>query len=365
MSDENVREMWSDDELDAALAAFRSDVDTDDRVLRDTRSGLLAAAPAADEGGQDVRPAAFASPRPRWVIAAAAAAAVIVVVAGVLVAVATRPGTGDGTGTGPTASSRPQSPVDRIKATDEPLRPGQFRYFREHQWWSTYGEGSVWKSEYVYERWMPAQVRQRWMERRETTGRAVILAGDAEQSRAIGMGPSKASVEVYRAPCGDYFAGDRKPCEYQGSWEHPNQEFLAALPRDPDELLAQVRALVADATKLTPDYLAFKFLSDVLRETGWAVPADLRMALYRAIAKLPTVDIAENVPNLNGRKGTAFAVSDSYKKWVMIVDPATGRVIGERCTVVTAHDGLEPGTEYSDSAIDVVVVDGMGVRSAG
>jgi hypothetical protein len=359
VSDENMRETWSDDQLDAALAAFRSDVDADVRVLRDARSDLVAAATAAD--GPDVTPAPPASSRRRWAIVAAAAAAVIVVVAGVLVAVVTRPAErGDGTGT----SSRPQSPVDRIKATDEPLRPGQFRYIHERQWWSAWSETEyVWKSEYRYEIWVPARERQVWMERRETTGRSVLLNGSGKQARAEGNDPPERVVETYRAPCGDYFSPTKRPCEFIASFAHPNQAYLASMTRDPDELLAQLREMTEGGQKATPDSLTFQLVSGFLHERS--VPADLRMAFYRALAKVPSIEITEHVPNLEGRKGTSFAVRDKDFRREIIVDPGTGQVIGERWRTVRKLNGMKAGTVRADSSLETVVVDGMGMRPAG
>lgn len=363
MPEENVHEMWSDDELDAALASFRSDVDTDDRVLRDARSALLAA--AADDNGPDVRRSAAApSRRPRWVIVAAAAAAVLVV-AGVLVAVVARPDRGTGTVTPPTTSSRPQNPVDRIKATDEPLRPGQFRYIHEHQWWAEWSESEyVRKVEHRYEIWVPAQERQVWMERRETTGRSVVLNGSEKQARAEGVDPPERVVETYRAPCGDYFSPTDRPCEFIASFAHPNQAYMASLPRDPDELLAQVRGMTKrDDPRFTPDSMAFQHVAVFLRERS--VPADLRMAFYRVLAKLPSIEITENVPNLAGREGTSFAVADQDVRREIIVDPGSGQVIGERWLTVRAQNGMKAGTVRLDSSLETVVVDGMGVRPGG
>jgi len=352
---DNVREMWSDDQLDAALAALRSDVDTESQSLRGVRAELLAAAGAAERIPPDPAPRT----RRRWAIAAAAAAAVIVVAS--VVAVVGR--SGEPTITEP---AEPSDPVDRIHATDVPLRPGQFRYINERQWYSTaFDSKYVWKSEYKYEIWAPAQERQMWMERRETTGRSVLLSGSEKQAVAEGMVPPERTVETFRAPCGDYFAkaDDRRQCEFIPSLRHPNQEFMASLTRDPDELLAMVREITAGAEKFNPDSLDFQILAGFLRER--TVPADLRMACYRALAKLRTIEITENVPNLDGRRGTSFAVRDEVARREIIVDPGTGQVIGERDTSVGEKEGFRPGTVLADSSLETAVVDRMGARPAG
>lgn len=354
MSEDNVREMWSDDQLDEALATLRSEVATEPEVLRGTRAHLLA-------GAGEVRPADRAPTRARWAILAAAAATVAAVVAGVLVT-----GRDPGQVTGPPASEA-KDPVAKIRAVDEPVRPGQFRYLLEHQWWSTsFDSKYVWKSEYRYEVWVPARERQEWMERRETTGRSELLNGSEEQAIAEGLEPPERTVETYRAPCGDYFAADdgRRPCEFVPSFAHPNQEYMASLTRDPDELLALLREQTEGSTKFTPDSLAFQFVTLFLREEE--VPADLRMAFYRTLAKLPDIEITENVPNLDGRRGTSFAVGDQSTRRAIIVDPGTGQVIGERQTALAGNgDRIRPGTVLADSSLTSVVVDGMGVRPAG
>jgi hypothetical protein len=358
MPEDNVREMWSDDQLDAALAALRSDVGVEPGALAGARAELLAAAGAVGGGLPEPVPTS----RRRWLVAAAAAA--VVVVAGVVVAVVARPT--EPAITGPAAPSGTANPVDRIKAVDEPLRPGQFRYVGEHQWWSTsFDSKYLWKSEYRYEVWVPAQERQEWMERRETTGRSVLLNGSEEQARAEGMAPPERTVETYRAPCGDYFAADedRRPCEFISSFAHPNEEYMASLTRDPDELLAMLRRETAGAQKATPDSMAFQLVSLFLHERN--VPADLRVALYRTLAKLPAIEIAENVPNLDGRRGTSFALRDKDTRRAIIVDPGTGNVIGERWTAVSGRDRVEPGTVLADSSLETAVVDRMGVRPPG
>ncbi|MGH3876256.1 MAG: CU044_5270 family protein [Actinophytocola sp.] len=352
---DNVHEIWSDDQLDAALATLRSDVDTEVRSLHGAREELLAAAGAAER----VSPEPAPRPRRRWAIVAAAAAAVVVV-ASVVVAVLARSGE-------PAINepAEPGDPVDRIHATDVPLRPGQFRYVNERQWFSTTFDSKYeWKSEYRYQVWVPAQERQVWMERRETTGRSVLLSGSEKQAHAEGMVPPGRTVETFRAACGDYFADDRRRCEFIPSLRHANEEFMASLPRDPDELLAMVREITAGAEKFTPDSLDFQILTGFLDER--TVPADLRMACYRALAKIRTIEITENVPNLDGATGTSFAVRDQWVRREIIVDPGTGQIIGEREVAVGGRDdGIKRGTVLVDSSLEWAVVDRMGARPAG
>ena len=38
----------------------------------------------------------------------------------------------------------------------------------------------------------------------------------------------------------------REPCALPGSWQTPNAEFFASLPRDPDALYERLRADIGD-----------------------------------------------------------------------------------------------------------------------
>ncbi|HEY7592047.1 MAG TPA: CU044_5270 family protein [Actinophytocola sp.] len=375
MPEENVHEMWSDQHLDAALASLRSDVDADARELARTRTGLLAAA-----GAQPRTPAAAPPARrhwPRWAQVAAAVAAVAALVTGVLVARPDgRPAEHGSAGHGgdqpeiadAAASVQLNAAADRIHAADEPLAPGQFRYIALHAWWASFVDeppGYTWVAENLLETWVPAQEKQQWMWRRDVTGKRKWLVGTEAQARAHGIEVEGGWPEgVWRAPCGDWFAKEegRTPCTTRGSWSSPNEEFMASLPRDPDKLYAALRAVTADSRKSTPDMRALQIAADFLG--SGLVPADLRAAMYRVLAKLPTVRVTEKFANLDGRKGTAFGVTDQRERLDVIIDPASGRFIGKRSVVTVADHGLKPGSVLEYTALDTAVVDGMGVRPA-
>lgn len=69
------------------------------------------------------------------------------------------------------------------------------------------------------------------------------------------------------------------------------------------------------------------YAADALR-TG-RVPADVRAAIYRAFAKIPSLQITEREANLDGAIGTAFAVDDGNVREEIIIDATTGEFIGE------------------------------------
>ncbi len=381
MPDENVREVWSDEQLDEALANLRSDVDTDRRRLAQARAELVS-------GGEDVAvPAVPASARPRargwprWTIAASAAAAAAALVAGVLVA---RSASGlDEHGqrerqpiadSARSAADQLRAAAARIDQVDMPLRPGQYRLIVEHVWWGSQldeaPEYYTWLGEERYETWVPQDQTQDWLWLRGETGKRKWLRGTEKQARADGAVGDDAPwpQETYRMPCGDWFAKEqgRKPCSMKGDWGWPTEEFLDSLPRDPDKLLASLREELAPPPDLqgpmkeTPDKLAMETLMHVM--VVIPVPPDLRAAFYRVLAELPTVEVTEQFANLDGRKGTAFGVADDYRRVDMIIDPKTGRYIGERSVLVAPLNGVKAGTVYSYSAVDTAIVNGIGQR---
>lgn len=368
MPDENVREMWSEDQLDGALAALRSDVEVDERHLARGRTDLLISA-----GAGDGQPAEVPAVRRRWPRIAVAAAAVALLVGTVLTVRGTR-------STDPTGSTDDIDPVaraaavkrlnvaaDNIKSTDEPLRPGQYRYIATHAWWMSQGDldGKMiaYLAENLLETWVPAKETDDWLWRREVTGKRTWVAGTEEEARAAGLQPDVPAWPEgeWRAPCGDWFAEEegREPCREKGTWQGPNEAFMASLPRDPAALYQRLRADTAGPRK-SSDLAMLAYTVDILR-TG-LVPADLRAALYRSLAKVPGVVITEDVANLDGRRGTAFGVGEHGLRNDVIIDPATGLFIGERKVIEEERDGIPAGTVTEFTAVDTVVVDGMGVR---
>lgn len=122
--------------------------------------------------------------------------------------------------------------------------------------------------------------------------------------------------EISRAPYGGFY--NSKPRDWR----------LDELPHDPQRLLNYVYRVTA-GHGVSADGQAFDFISTTLR-TG-VVPAELRAALYRAVAGIPGVEITDEAATLNGRTGVAFGreEKDGFLHEI-IIDPDTGLLIGER-----------------------------------
>ncbi|MGZ0151025.1 CU044_5270 family protein [Kribbella sp. WER1] len=132
----------------------------------------------------------------------------------------------------------------------------------------------------------------------------------------------------------------------QASWTTPTPAFLAAQPRDPEVLLAALRK---DTTGFghpsPPDFRAFLHLSTAL-ESG-LVPADLRAALYRAAAKIPGVQLLDDVVTLDGRHGRAIGYVGPGLRNEIIVSGTSGAFLGGRDVVLPGPGGV-PGLRPGD-----------------
>lgn len=354
---ENVHQVWSDDELDRALAELHSGMTTDPKTLDAARAELLSAAGA--------RPSTVDTPRPRkWLRLGVAAAVVAAVVAGLLVVQTVR--FGDRPPAASAAAAQLNSAADKVHASDPALGPTQFRYIGTHAWWmattSVNQQTFSYLAENLLETWVPADQRKDWLWRRDVTGQRKWLQGTEDQARAAGYPIDEAGWPEgeWRAPCGDFFAKDegKQPCAEPGHWSHPTPEFLAGLPRDPDQLFKRLKTDAPANERGDAEVLVYA--ADALR--SGLIPADLRAALYRALGHLPALEITEQVANLDGRKGTAYGISDGNLRQEIIVDPATGEFIGERETAARDLDGLPAGVVMTYTSVTTAIVDTMGTR---
>lgn len=321
----------NDQELDAALAALHADVRTGDGAV--ARKALLA----------EVHTPPVARRRVRWLVAAAVVA--VLVLGASLVSVFGGP-------SGATAQASDllgRSAARTMTVTDPVVGPGEYRYVETHSWYSAEGESApgvpyAYLGEEVSQVWVPAEVDQEWTQVRTSTGNVQWITGDRP---AVPVDPP--SSETLRAPRGAFYG----PVE--GGWQTPDPAFLASLPRDPAALYRRLSADAPDNGRGDAEKLVYA--ADALR-TGW-LPADVRAALYRALARLPGLTITDETANLDGRRGIALGVKDPVGSIdEIIIDPGTGAFIGER---ETDPDGVVRGY----TAVTLGVATTAGVMPAG
>jgi hypothetical protein len=122
----------------------------------------------------------------------------------------------------------------------------------------------------------------------------------------------------------------------------------AAVPTDPDGLLAAIYELVADPACApvpvgdTVQDRAFMLIDGMLQTVQ---PAEVRAALYQALARIPGVTVTHGATDAAGRRGVAFARaaaiegpgSSAWLRLEVIVDPDTYRYLGARHVVTRDH----------------------------
>ncbi|MEV1113739.1 CU044_5270 family protein [Actinosynnema sp. NPDC049800] len=365
MSDDDVRRLWTEDELDSALDALNAHVRADEPVLVRTRAALLADIEQEEEGVTTTPERRPRRSTGRWL---AAAAVVVVLVAGALVAQTVSFG-GPAPATAEAVRTLDQAASTTIGAVDEPVGPGQYRYVATHAWWmgttSVEGKGFAWLTEHLMETWVPANPSDEWMLRRDATGNEQWVIGTRAEAEAAGVAGRRGLPDrrgwpegEWRAPCGDFF-GESK-CQDGGSWQNPTAEWQAGLPTDPDALFERLRADVPDGRG---DAALFAYAADALR--SGLVDKDVRAAIYRALTRIDGLEVTEEQANLGGRVGIALGVEDDDRRRDIIIDPETGRFIGERQVATDDVDDFEAGTVLEFTAVTTAVVDAIGVEPAG
>jgi hypothetical protein len=122
----------------------------------------------------------------------------------------------------------------------------------------------------------------------------------------------------------------------------------AAVPTDPDGLLAAIYQLVEDpacAPILVGDTVqdrAFMLIDGMLMTL---MPAEVRAALYQALPKIPGVTVLQGATDAAGRRGVAFSRaaaiegpgSSDWLRLEIILDPDTNRYLGARHVVTRDH----------------------------
>lgn len=254
-----------------------------------------------------------------------------------------------------------------IEASDRPVRPDQYVFVETHAWWlGTFGQYNH-LSEHRLRQWVPARAEREWLLVREVTGQRNWLTGSADEAAADGYDPHDVGpVGRFVAPFGEFHLtsdgeSDDERCapppehrNRRGNWQSPTPEFLARLPLDPDALRARL-------LEENPGSWFGPFAAAVTALRTCLVPAMLRSTLYRAVAGLPAVTLAERVHNVDDHECIALVHDAGRTRTELMIDPADGQFAGERDTLrMDSRCGLRAGTVISSTAVGTAVVDTLG-----
>ncbi|MGW6934190.1 CU044_5270 family protein [Lentzea sp. NPDC054927] len=346
--------------LDAALSRAG-----DEPVQFDVAAGRSALAAALETRAEVAEPIAVgAEHRPRRRVRWLAAAAAVAVLTGGGLAASTVDLTGVGSNSATAAEELTKAADLASRVVDRPVGPGQFRYVRTRYEGimieSGDGPAKASSTDMVQEQWIPSDFRDEWMFK--NTINSVKWVPGHEGSGKPEAATSFKDGEEFRAKCGNYsyFAEGQPDRCTAASFHNPTPEFIAALPKDPKELLAKLRD-----EGHAEEAGAFMSALNALR-TG-QYPAEVRANLFRALALLPGLVVTDKRANLDGKEGVALGKKYYDDFTEIIIDPDNGDFIGTR--EVVAEDqpegkaSLKKGTVRSSSAVTAGIVGSLGARS--
>ncbi|WP_328447901.1 hypothetical protein [Amycolatopsis sp. NBC_00438] len=314
MTDDNIRQIWSDAELDAALAHLHDDVG-DDVDLTFARTSLLTAAGAEPEAPPEPAKSRGAW---RWI---AVAAAVATLTGGLVVATqfANR-----APAPAPIAPAATLPGLDDLRGVDLPIGPGEFRLTTSSSWMEA-DKGSI-PTTYVgtqTELWIPADPAGDWHLHSTLTNTPTGL-----QVPTPRMEPVPVHI-TDTTGAGGIFPGMYGGPDFLGSWDAPTALFVTNLPADVQVLRAQLidaqRGLgtpVRRGEENSPG-AAVQMVRKTL-ELGLA-RGDVRVALWRALAGIDGIVTTPGMPSPDGRIGIGFTAKDGG---TLIADQATAQLIG-------------------------------------
>lgn len=343
----------NDNELDLLLTSHRSDANIDTAALTTARTRLLAVASTQTQSPPEMlirheRTPLGSGPSPRrvspsWRIGLVAAA-VAVLLAGIMFAVpATVRNSADA------AAVTLLDQAASVTASDPVIPAGQYLYMETHAHSLSIdmGEGHVTSisiDESLIQTWRPAIWTDQWTRHSQVIGRTWIVEPATRE-------PLNTAVGKLSAPCGGFYSAG---CSQEGSWQTPTPKFMAALPRDPEQLLERLKNDAPNNGRGNAELVVY--VADILR--NGLVPADLRVSLYQTLSLIEGVQITEELANLDGRVGTAIGIVDpsGRTRQDIIIDPATGMFIGEREVTLRNDGNIPAGTVTTASSVRTVVV---------
>jgi hypothetical protein len=368
-----VHSIMTEDRLDESLAALCPELPFTDEV----RARIRARAGLAQEERPVVTPPRS---RRRWIAVAAVAAALAVA------GLAIRPLLGDDFV--PAASAAATRDLERAAVVAEAAQdpapgPGEYLYIGVQDTSlgsATTGTGKPLSAliDTTTQVWIPADRQQEWMKRTRSDTPTRWLVGSEDLAKREGDGglldPEVSAPSEVRAPCGDFpgWNGDvgagtepgahvigGGPCAgYSGDWGHETPEFLAGLPTDPQQLYDR---MLADIGSHDPREV-LGLAASVLR-SGQAT-SDVRTNLYRALMLVPGLDVTDGAANLAGRTGVGLGIAGDNLRTEIVLDPATGRYLGDRVVLpqpgTGMWQGIPAGTVVSSSAVTTSIVRGIG-----
>lgn len=266
-------------------------------------------------------------PRLRWAFAGVAGAAALTLAAGNLTVAAHA---------AEAAEVLRGAAVETLAFADPAPGSGEYLRSRTHARWGVGqvdddGDLSYTPNDQILDVYKPADPEAEWVLYRDWGELTSPLSGQHE--------------ETIRAREGEFYGPG-------SSWELVD---YTEIPRDGQAAYEYIDAQY-NGGSASRDEDNFVRITDILR-TG-LVPAEPRAALLEALAHIPGVSATDGVPNLDGAVGVAIGRTEALRfgeRQEIIIDPATGLVIGERTLSTRAVFGWGVNEVVTSTAIETTV----------
>jgi hypothetical protein len=378
----NVHEVWSDRELDDAMAALYANATVNQEAQAKARAELLLAANAGvTPQNRTAMPQPTVKTRRVAPLAAAAAVVALVTVGAVLVVsqssspneigsaqsssvfAPTRPPATSGGlhAPMPPMPDKPQNNLDVLatRVPETPLTPGQYRYL-SIQAWHRFGTSGTTLAEYRGEVWIPADQQQEWMSRNQTTGNNEWIEGLWKEAHAYAIQGRGVHVDVRltlpsgerRATCGNLMP-DRLPIPC---------ELRTAVPVQPANDSAMLYKWLASRSDGDAD-APVRFFREASNLLDASYPATVRRATLEALSRHPYLTVADTTTRDN-RPAISVGIEydDGHMLDELLLDPANGQLIGKRSVYLKDADGAKAGDKLHDEIRHEAVVNRIGAE---
>ena len=328
-----MRRLWSDDELDQALTELHADVSPSADGLAAAKERMLT--------GKPLRGRRF---RRTWlpIVATAAAAALVTTTVLVLLPHTAQPAA-------PPVRPSPislQDLLSKIHYSDPTVAPGQY--------WYSQNDGGL--TGEVISIWRPANWTDEWQRHRSFITGYTATYADGLITQSSSTLNDMVEQDLW-AGCGDFSQRNAPPnathlaCDNNReapNFDWPTPDWIAGLSTNPADILAQLNSGRDGREPL--------FLPNHVLSTG-LFPAQLRAAIYQAVAMMPGAHGLRNVPNPDGKLGYAIGFHEACGlNDELLINPADGTFLGERRYVPTT------GQVRTFSAMRYGVVDKQGIK---
>ncbi|EKX62899.1 CU044_5270 family protein [Streptomyces ipomoeae] len=133
--------------------------------------------------------------------------------------------------------------------------------------------------------------------------------------------------------------------------DRPTYKWLASLPTDPDELLAELRRLAEPVAGQEEDQAVFDRIGELLNAS--VMPPETAAALYEAAAKIPGVARFDDAVDPAGRHGIGIRRVDERASWATewFFDRDTLTYLGERSYLTADGEMGKKGTVMDETAV--------------